>query len=189
MTSPLPASSLRHVLTTRDRDTHSIGWNLTLEYAISASAVARSWSSYVVEIFSAFGVTVPNWVYNIEVSSLIVLSPLSLVIIVLCTLVLLFGIKSGAIFNNIITLLNLGIIVFIIICGSVYWESDNLFPDFFPFGFQGIMSGAGTVFFSYIGFDSITTLAGEVKNPTRDLPIGIMYVSLSLSLSHGCVVA
>jgi len=143
--------------------------------------VARSWSSYVVEIFSAFGVTVPNWVYNIEVSSLIVLSPLSLVIIVLCTLVLLFGIKSGAIFNNIITLLNLGIIVFIIICGSVYWESDNLFPDFFPFGFQGIMSGAGTVFFSYIGFDSITTLAGEVKNPTRDLPIGIMYVSLSLS--------
>jgi basic amino acid/polyamine antiporter, APA family len=164
-------------------DDGSIGWNLTLEYAISASAVARSWGGYVVNIFENFGVTVPLWIYNYEVSSLIVLSPLSLVIIVLCTLVLLLGVKSGAIFNNIITVLNIAIILFIIGCGAYYWESDNLVP-FFPFGFHGVLKGGGTVFFSYIGFDSITTLAGEVRNPGRDLPIGIMYAEHHAARHH-----
>lgn len=93
--------------------------------------------------------------------------------IIACTLILVLGAKESSRFNMIITVFNICLIVFIIILGGTEVNADNYTP-FFPTGMQGMFVGAGMVFFSYIGFDAVTTLAGEVKNPQRDMPIGIV---------------
>eukprot|EP01027_Heterolobosea_sp_BB2_P016803 GEZU01023873.1.p1 GENE.GEZU01023873.1~~GEZU01023873.1.p1 ORF type:complete len:480 (-),score=170.02 GEZU01023873.1:76-1515(-) len=167
-----------------------IGWNLTLEYSIGASAVARGWSGYFIHIFKDFNVTVPTWVYGYNWWKFS-FSPLSAAIIILCTIILLFGVKNSARVNMIITIVNIGLITFITIYGAFFVNKDNWKP-FFPYGGAGAFRGASTVFFSYIGFDSVTTLAEEVAKPQRDLPIGIigtlgiatgMYVAVSLVLT------
>eukprot|EP01095_Lingulamoeba_sp_RSL-Kostka_P012062 TRINITY_DN4722_c1_g1_i1.p1 TRINITY_DN4722_c1_g1~~TRINITY_DN4722_c1_g1_i1.p1 ORF type:complete len:558 (+),score=150.03 TRINITY_DN4722_c1_g1_i1:61-1734(+) len=173
-----------------------IGWNLTLEYAISASVVARSWASYFMQLWNNFFPNHRLWMWLIQYDvpytfNLVSLSPVSLLIIMLCTGLLLFGIKDNATFNLILTLVNFTVIMFVIVCGVFYVEPKNWEP-FFPYGASGIFSGAGTAFFSYIGFDSVTTLAGEVRNPKVDLPIGIigtlglatiLYIGVSLVLT------
>jgi APA family basic amino acid/polyamine antiporter len=151
-----------------------VGWNLTLEYGIASAVVASAWSSNLVTFFRAVGVTIPNGLYNIETSlSWIVINPLSLVIVVACTIILTMGIKLSALANNIMTILNITIILFVIIAGSFYVNPKN-WKDFVPFGASGIIQGTAVVFFSYVGFDSVTALAGEALNPRRDMPIAII---------------
>lgn len=160
-----------------------------MEYAISASATARSWSASVIAAFNGFGVQTPAWLDNYQVSFMS-LSPLSIVIIIICTLILLIGAKESNTFNIVMTCFNVGIILFIIIIGSIYVQPENWKP-LVPNGFQGVFAAAGTVFFAYIGFDSVTTLAAEVKNPKRDMPIGIvgtLFIATSLYIGASLVV-
>eukprot|EP01111_Echinosteliopsis_oligospora_P013691 TRINITY_DN4977_c0_g1_i1.p1 TRINITY_DN4977_c0_g1~~TRINITY_DN4977_c0_g1_i1.p1 ORF type:complete len:580 (-),score=93.27 TRINITY_DN4977_c0_g1_i1:66-1805(-) len=165
-----------------------IGWNLTLEYSISASAVARGWAGYVGKLFLLFNVDLPDWLTGHKLSDLFNFSPLSVLIIVLCTFILIAGVKDSARFNLAMTILNITTLLFVIGVGAYYVDVRNWKP-FTPFGLGGAFAGAGTVFFSYIGFDSVTTLAAEVANPSRDLPVGIvgtlsiataLYVAVSL---------
>jgi APA family basic amino acid/polyamine antiporter len=155
-----------------------VGWNLTSEYAISASAVARSWAEYLVGFFKTVGVPMPVWLYEYDLpwewsKGLFSLSPLSVLIIFLCTLLLVFGVKESATFNKIVTVFNITAILFIIVTGAFYVDRTN-YKEFFPYGFNGVFKGAAKVFFAYIGFDAVSTLAGEVKKPKRDLPLGIV---------------
>jgi len=168
-----------------------VGWNLTLEYAISASAVARGWTGYFVSALKSVGVHVPGWLYEYKITSFLSVSLISAVVVLGCTGLLLFGMKESARFNAIMTTLNVGIIFFVIICGAFYVDTSNWTP-FAPHGVGGVYRGVGMVFFSYIGFDSVSTLAGEVKRPGRDLPIGIvgtlltvtaLYIAVSLVLT------
>lgn len=171
-----------------------VGWNLTLEYAISAAAVARGWSDNVVLMFNQFGWNAPSWLNSIELGSAggtnWNVSLLSVLICAVCTVLLLAGAKESANFNKFITVLNVCVILFIIILGAFhmhtkYWT--DAIPaavtvpagcsgdgGVFPCGFNGILAGAAKVFFAYIGFDSVTTLAEEVIDPKVDLPIGII---------------
>lgn len=167
-----------------------IGWCLTLEYAISASATARSWSGALVQALGEFGLSTPFWFNNYELS-IFSFSPLSATIIILCTIILLFGARESSTFNIIMTIFNISIILFVIVLGSVFIDTQNWKP-FTPFGFQKVFVATGTVFFAYIGFDSVTTLAAEVKNPKRDMPIGVigtlliatvLYIGASLVLT------
>jgi amino acid transporter len=169
-----------------------VGWNLTLEYAISAAAVARGWSSNLVLFFENVGGHPPDWLNELKVTDSWSVSPLSAAICLVCMAVLLVGVQESARFNLIVTALNLMVIVFIIILGSVHIDASNWTraarPDevhmvpagcdpaggFFPCGVNGLVTGAAKVFFSYVGFDAVTTLAEEVKNPKRDMPLGIM---------------
>lgn len=91
----------------------------------------------------------------------------------LCAAVLLIGARESSTFNVIMTVFNIGVILFVIVLGSIYVDTANWKP-FTPFGFRNVFVGTGKVFFAYIGFDSVTTLAGEVKNPKRDMPIGVV---------------
>ena len=100
-------------------------------------------------------------------------SPLSLVIIAACTLVLLIGVQESASINLFMTGFNLILICFVILYGAFFINSENWSP-FLPYGVTGVINGAAIVFFSYVGFDAVTTLAGEVENTKRDLPIGIV---------------
>ncbi|KAM9956889.1 hypothetical protein ACTFIR_003624 [Dictyostelium discoideum] len=168
-----------------------VGWNLTLEYAISASAVARGWVGYFSVIFSIFGAKTPQFIQGYQINDWININPIAPLIIVFCTIILVFGIKDSARFNMIITCINILTILFFIVLGSIYVKVENWTP-FLPFGFDGVFNACSVVFFSYVGFDSVTTLAGEVKNPKRDLPIGVigslviatsLYIGVTLVLS------
>ncbi|EGG18372.1 putative cationic amino acid transporter [Cavenderia fasciculata] len=168
-----------------------IGWNLTLEYAISASAVARGWSGYFSEFFKIFNKATPEWVTGYNLNDYFSIAPLSPVIIIICTGILVFGVKDSARFNLSITILNITTILFFIIFGAFYVDISNLNP-FLPYGMNGVFQGCSRIFFSYVGFDSVTTLSGEVKNPKRDLPVGIvatlgiatvLYVGVTIVLS------
>ena len=99
--------------------------------------------------------------------------------------------QDSAKFNLVVTVMNVTTITFVVVVGALYVKLDNWTP-FFPYGAKGAFAGAGIVFFSYIGFDSVTTLAGEVARPSRDLPLGIvgtlsiatvLYVGVSLVLT------
>lgn len=159
------------------------GWNLTLGYAISAAVVARSWAEYVNVFLSGyFGANRFEWLTKLPISLLNgTCCPLSMVIIALCTLILVLGVKESARFNTIMTLLNLSVLCFTLLAGVSVVDSDNFFPVF-PHGITGMAQGAGLVFFAYLGFDMVSCLSEEVVNPERNMPIGIIG-SLTMSMS------
>ena len=153
-----------------------IGWNLTLEYGISAAAIARGWSNYLVQFLMAMGLKPPTWLYDIPLGWPPLFksaSPLAGLIVFACTLLLLRGATASAKVNFFVTCGNLVLVGFIVIAGSTKIEPANWQP-FAPNGLRGILAGGGFVFFSFIGFDCVCTLSEELKNPQRDLPRGIV---------------
>ena len=155
---------------------YRIGWNLTLEYCISSAAIARSWGNYFYYFWSQCGLDPPTWINDIDIG-FTTLSPAAAFIVLFCTAVMLFGITASSTFNVIITIMNVGILLFFIGVGAC-----EVYPDFWtythdsfvPYGAASLFSGAGTVFFSYLGFDMVSSLAEETKNPTKTLPRGII---------------
>eukprot|EP00878_Enallax_costatus_P002770 GHUV01002960.1.p1 GENE.GHUV01002960.1~~GHUV01002960.1.p1 ORF type:complete len:337 (+),score=62.34 GHUV01002960.1:919-1929(+) len=93
--------------------------------------------------------------------------------VILLTIMLVLGTKESAMFNLVVTIIHVILVVFIIIAGFVKSDHTNAQP-FTPFGVRGLFNGAAIVFFSFIGFDAVATSAEEVKNPKRDLPLGIL---------------
>jgi basic amino acid/polyamine antiporter, APA family len=153
-----------------------IGWNLTLEYGVAAAAVARGWSAYLVGFLVGVGADLPPWLAGEEAyfDGFIQPAPLAALIVGVCSVVLLAGVQESSTFNNVVTFVNVSLLLFIIVFGAFHVQPINWTADFAPYGAKGVFSGAGIVFFSYIGFDSVSTLSGEVKNPGRNLPIGIV---------------
>ena len=167
-----------------------IGSNLTLEYAISASAVARGFALNVAQMFFTWGVAVPDWLIGYSVNDLLNISPLAAILILSTTAVLCLGVQTSARFNIIMVIFNVTTILLVIYLGAWNIDDSNYTP-FLPYHFTGVLKGTGVVFFSFVGFDSVSCLAGEVKNPSRDLPIGIvgtlgvatsLYIGVSLVL-------
>lgn len=176
-----------------------IGWDLILEYAVGNMAVAVGWSGYFVALCgSLFGFKFPIWLVNDYETARSVLEkggdalanyssttlPViaghafsinlpALVIVVLVTIVLVYGIRESASANTVIVIIKVAVVIFFIAFGSFMVNPAHWHP-FLPNGFTGVMSGAAIVFFAYIGFDAVSTTAEETKNPQRDLPIGMM---------------
>ncbi|PLT34047.1 amino acid permease [Bacillus sp. V5-8f] len=159
-----------------------IGWDLMLEYVLAISAVATGWSSYFRSLISGFGFHVPNIISSAPGTGKGGMVDLpAMVIILLITALVSRGVKESTRFNNVMVFLKLGIIILFIVAGMGYVKPENWTP-FAPFGFSGIVTAAATVFFAYIGFDVIATASEEVKNPKRNMPIGII---TSLALCTG----
>ncbi|CAB9499340.1 affinity cationic amino acid transporter 1 [Seminavis robusta] len=167
-----------------------VGWNLTLGYAVSAAVVARSWAEYTADFIGSF---IPeqfdahylHWLTKMPLPAMIVgedytCCPLSMLIIGICTLVLVTGVKESAKFNLIMTILNLGVLALVLCMGTPVISTDNWFPVF-PHGISGMAQGAGLIFFAYLGFDMVSCLSEEVINPEVNLPLGIIG-SLAVSL-------
>ena len=196
-----------------------IGWGLILEYAMGAMTVAVSWSGYFNKLIHLFGVSMPYYLTNdpfsakqyaidnniAEPSSFAFNLP-AFLITWLVTWVLVKGIKEATNTNNLIVILKLSAILFIIIVGVFFINVDNWHP-FIPepemvkhadgsmkeaYGIKGILSGAAAIFFAYIGFDVVSTSAGEAINPKKDIPFAIiaslaictvLYILVSLVLT------
>jgi len=167
-----------------------IGWDLILEYLFASGTVAVGWSGYVVSFLHDFGINIPEKFCNSPVgfsketgwfmTGSIINLP-SIFIILLVASLLLIGIKESSRFNNIIVFVKVAVVLLFVVFGISYINVDNWTPYipkntgiFGQYGISGIFTGAGVIFFAYIGFDAISTAAQETKNPKRDMPIGIL---------------
>lgn len=169
-----------------------LGWDLILEYGIASSAVASGWSGYFQGLLEGFGIHLPTALtsaYDPSKGTYIDLP--AIFIVLLMTLLLTRGVKKSARFNTIMVTIKVAVILLFIGVGVWYVKPENWTP-FMPFGFSGVATGAATVFFAYIGFDAVSTAAEEVRNPQRDMPIGIiaslavctvLYIVVSLILT------
>lgn len=151
-----------------------IGWDLILEYAVGSMTVAVGWSGYFQRILAGFGLHLPAWMSAAPDPAAGSLVNVPAMLIVLGIMVLLvIGVRESARFNATMVTVKLAAVAFFILVGFSYVKPENWSP-FMPYGFSGVMTGAAVVFFAYIGFDAVSTTAEEAKNPSRDLPIGII---------------
>ncbi|GED27101.1 amino acid permease [Brevibacillus agri] len=169
-----------------------IGWDLILEYEVASAAVASGWSGYAQGLLAGFGIHLPVALTNaFDASKGTIIDLPAVVIIFVITLLLMKGTRESARFNTLMVIIKVAVILLFLIVGIGYVKPENWSP-FMPFGFAGVATGAATVFFAFIGFDAVSTAAEEVRNPQRDMPIGIitsllvctlLYIDVSLTLT------
>ena len=151
-----------------------IGWDLVLEYAVGAAAVAAGWSGYFRVVVEGLGIHLPVALTHAPRSApgAIINLP-AMVIVLLISTVLYIGISESARLNSAIVAIKLSVVAVVIVVGAFFVKPANWSP-FAPFGWSGTMKSAAVIFFAYIGFDAVSTAAEEVVNPKRDLPLGIL---------------
>jgi len=152
-----------------------IGWDLILEYAVGSMTVAVGWSGYFQRILAGFGIALPTWMQAAPAAGVAgaVINLPAILIVLGITALLVIGVRESARFNAAMVMIKLVAVLFFIVVGVGYVKPENWNP-FFAYGWSGMMAGAAVVFFAYIGFDAVSTTAEEAKNPSRDLPIGII---------------
>jgi APA family basic amino acid/polyamine antiporter len=167
-----------------------IGWNMVLEYGVSASGVAAGWSGYFVSFLQHMGIAFPaafstaplegHGITDLHLTGAIINLP-AVVLIVALTTLLVVGVRETARFNNVMVLLKVGIVLLLILFGLPFVTASHFTPFIPPntgqyghFGFSGILAGAAIAFFAFIGFEAVSVAASECKNAQRDLPIGIL---------------
>ncbi len=180
-----------------------IGWDLILEYAVGAATVANGWSGYFQSVVAKFGLRFPAAlsgppiIYDAATGQFVhtagAINLPAVVIVAIITAVLVKGIQESAGFNTLMVFVKIVVVVFVILVGAFYVNPQNWHP-FAPFGMTGIsffgfpiagqtdaggqpvgmLAGAAIIFFAYIGFDSVSTHAEEARQPSRDVPIGII---------------
>src|SRR5216110_1859237 len=186
-----------------------IGWDLILEYAVGNIAVAIGWAGYFDSLLRGLGVELPRWLVTDLRTALgdpallaaaphlgpipIVFNLPALAIVALITWLLVIGTKESARVNTVMVAIKVGIIALFLFVGLKYIRAELwTTPSFAPNGLKGISVGAAIIFFSYIGFDAVSTASEEAKNPQRDIPRGIiaslivctlLYVAIGLVLT------
>lgn len=167
-----------------------IGWDLVLEYSVGAATVSISWSQYLVRFLSKYNIHLPAQLVTSPFESVTLADGSTLhgwinlpavLIVIFITAIIIRGTKGSALFTSIVVALKIGVVLVFIALGWNYINADNYVPYipantgvFGEFGVSGIFRGAGVVFFVFIGFDIIATMAQEAKNPQRTMPIGII---------------
>ncbi len=149
-----------------------VGWDLLLEYGMDASTVSIGWSGYMQSALHAMGINLPSVLTTDPFHGGLINLPAVFIILALAS-ILSLGVKESARFNGIVVTLKLLVIALFIGLGMFYFKPENWHP-FFPFGVQGIVNGAGLIFFAYIGFDAVAAASEETINPQKNLPIGIL---------------
>lgn len=185
-----------------------IGWGLILEYAMGSMTVSVAWSGYFNKLLKMFGVHLPDWLtsdpfsYTGEGFSMNL--PAFLIVLFVIS-ILLKGTKNASKANNFIVTLKVSAVIFVIVAGAFFILPENWTP-FIPepamvkdgevlkeaYGWKGVISGAAAIFFAYVGFDAVSTQAGEAINPKKDVPFAIvasllvctfLYILVSLVLT------
>ncbi|MGA7712226.1 MAG: amino acid permease [Rhizomicrobium sp.] len=167
-----------------------IGWNMVLEYLVSASTVAVGWSGYFVSFLANFGIVIPpeftnaplagTGFHELHLTGALINLPAVLLVLAL-TYFLVVGVRESARFNGLMVLIKVGVVLLVIFFGLPFVHAANMRPFIPPnegvwgkFGVSGILAASGMIFFAYIGFEAVSVAAQEAKNPRRDLPIGIL---------------
>lgn len=170
-----------------------IGWSLILEWLFSVSVVAISWSGYVSSALAEFGVALPAKLarapLGVDEHSHVIATgawiDLPAVLVVLgCTALAAIGTRLSSVVNTAIVIVKIAALLILVIVGAAFVSSDNWHPfvppnsgDFGSFGWSGVLRGAGILFFAFIGFDGVSTLAEDARNPQRTVPLSL-FISL-----------
>ena len=182
-----------------------IGWDLILEYLFASATVAVGWSGYIVSFLNDFGIHIPAYLCQAPLDHIsgegwvmtgnLINFP-AIFIVLLVTGLLVVGIRESASVNNLIIVIKLAVILLFIGFGLSYIDTSNWVPyipentgEFGKFGWSGILTGAGVIFFAFIGFDAISTVAQETKNPQKDMPKGILISLLVCTVLYVLVTA
>ncbi|MGK4062762.1 amino acid permease [Weissella paramesenteroides] len=167
-----------------------LGWALILEYMLSVSAVSTGWSAYFANLISPL-VKIPtalSGAYNPAGGTYI--NIVAVIIVLLIGLLLRGGLRQSKRVENAMVLFKVIIILAFIIIGFFFIKSSNYHP-LIPkringaFGWQGIITGTSMVFFAFLGFDALSSSAAEVKNPKRNMPIGIIGTLIIAAVLYG----
>lgn len=164
-----------------------VGWALLLEYGLAVSAVATGWSAYLSALLEGFNISIPRAIsgsFNPADGTYINIPAIAIIFATAYLLTL--GIRESTKINMIMVFIKVGVILLFIGVGIFYVEPANWQP-FLPFGMNGVISGAALVFFAYLGFDAVSSAAEEVKNPQRNMPIGIIGSLLICTILYGAV--
>jgi APA family basic amino acid/polyamine antiporter len=164
-----------------------MGWLLLLEYGVAASTVAAGWTGYVLELLKDFGISVPAAMSTSTlqlVDGVLQVSPsinlIGAIGILAVTGLLVLGVRESANVNNIIVVIKLTVLLAFIAIGFFYVNPANWTPFIpeneggFTYGIPGVIRAASIIFFAYVGFEAVSTAAGEARNPQKDLPVGIL---------------
>jgi APA family basic amino acid/polyamine antiporter len=167
-----------------------IGWDLVLEYSLGAATVSVGWSGYLVSFLRDLGIVIPPhltagpWTPITLADGTVIHGVINLpaiFIVGVVTALLVLGIRESANVNTTIVFVKVGVVLAFIAAGLRFIKPENWQPfippnagTFEQFGITGVVTGAGVIFFAYIGFDAVSTAAQEAKNPQRDMPIGIL---------------
>ncbi len=185
-----------------------IGWDLIIEYAIGNVAVAISWANYFRTLLDSIGYNFPQWlavdyrtaakipgllesaphIYGVP----IVCNLLAFGIVMIITTILVWGIRESAAFNAGMVLVKILVLAFFVAVAVHFVSPSQMVENWQPFqpnGWTGTLAGAAVVFFAYIGFDAVSTVAEETHNPSRDLPIGILASLIICTIIYAVVAA
>lgn len=169
-----------------------MGWLLVLEYGVAAATVAVGWSGYMVSFMRDMGIVIsPEYAasliqFTADESGAMAfratgdINLVAMIGILLVTALLVIGISESATVNNVIVFIKVGVLLAFIVVGVVYVDPDNWSPFIpeneggFKYGVEGVFRAASVIFFAYVGFEAVSTAAAEAKNPSKDMPFGIL---------------
>lgn len=169
-----------------------LGWALILEYVLAVASVSSAWGAYFKSFMSGLQIDVPASIVGpLDPAHGTYGNWIAVVIVFIISFMLSRGMKTSVRLNNIIVVVKIAIIILFVVVGVFYIKPTNYHP-FMPFGVHGVFAGSAAVFFAFLGFDVVSSSAAEVKNPKRNMPIGIigtlviatiLYVAVSIVLT------
>ncbi|XP_066296641.1 high affinity cationic amino acid transporter 1-like [Branchiostoma lanceolatum] len=166
-----------------------IGWNMVLEDMIGAASVAKAWSQYFDSFFNdSIRLTVEREIGTLHKAPGLGTYPdiIAFILLLLMTGVIASGVKQTSITNIIFTVVNMLVILCIVVVGCFYVNGQNWAGEenFLPYGFSGVLSGAATCFYAFVGFDIIATSSEEARNPSKSIPTAILLTLVTCFLAY-----
>ena len=151
-----------------------LGWALVLEYMLAVASVSTGWAAYFNSFIESFGLKIPHALSGpFDPAHGTYINIVAVVIVLLITVMLSRGLQSSVRVNNIAVVIKVAIILIFIVAGLFFIKPKNYHP-FLPYHMSGVIHGATIGFFAYLGFDCVSSSAAEVKNPKRNMPLGII---------------
>lgn len=159
--------------------------NILLESIVGSAAVSRSWTSYFTSLLNKHSDSLRIHTNLTEGYNL--LDPIAVAVLATASAIAMASTRKTSYLNWVASAANTIVILFVLIAGFAHADTSNLKP-FFPFGAKGVFQAAAIVYFAYGGFDSIATMAEETRNPSRDIPLGLLG-SMSIITVIYCLMA
>lgn len=175
-----------------------VGWNLILEYAVSAAAVAVGWSGYIVGFLASLRIELPlRFTAGVFATPGGGINLIAAVLVLAIAGLLVVGTRASARFNALLVAVKLAALTLFVVIALPRIDWDLFYP-FMPFGFgatevdgvaRGVMAAAALMFFAYVGFDAVSTAAEETRNPNRNVPLGLLGSLLACTVLYVLVAA
>lgn len=164
-----------------------LGWALILEYMLAVASVSTGWAAYFQSLLEDFGIKIPKALAGpFDPSHGVYINIVAVIIVLLVTAMLSHGMQTSTRVNDVAVVIKIVIIILFLVAGVFFIRKANYHP-FLPYHMSGVFRGATTVFFAYLGFDAVSSSAAEVKDPKKNMPLGIIGTLIVATVLYMCV--